>query len=118
MIRCYQVEDNNIDIIRCVMPVGRDRYVDLSLGKEVSMLSIQILANEAGRDDTLLVTGNQGQIVEDGNFLAIGINELEIKDEGGIANELPVTDIKKIRKESNRKPKELEHKTKTVKNKK
>lgn len=44
------------------MPAGHDRYVDLSKGKEVSMLSIQILANEAGKEDTDLLVGKQPEI--------------------------------------------------------
>lgn len=44
------------------MPVGRKRYVDLSTGKEVNALSIQIVADEAGKEDTNLLVGGKEDV--------------------------------------------------------
>ena len=44
------------------MPVGANRYIDISTNKEINALSIQLVADEAGKEDTNKLTGKETEI--------------------------------------------------------
>ena len=76
---CYQVDASKPQLIECIMPVGHNRYVDLNTGKEVNALSIQIVADEAGKDDTDKLTGKAAETVNTDEV--VSLYELDKQEE-------------------------------------
>jgi hypothetical protein len=97
---CYRVEENNPNLLKCIM-VGMDRarYVDLLTNKEVNTLSIQVVANEAGKEDTIKLTGKEAEKVNTDEIVSLyNLDKEEEKAPEYRHKKTPLSAIKKTQK--------------------
>ncbi len=65
VVSCYRVEENNHNLVKCIMAKGLPKYVDLKTNKEVPALSVQVV-EDVQKDDTALLSGK----LSEGSFLS------------------------------------------------